>query len=282
MENWKQYYAAQSAVTDPAEYKNLYDNLPDDIPALCRVVQGLLFHMHWSDAYGIKLTEEQKAEVKIRKVTRQIKRILELDNSPLTKVRPPEKKIVGTCRDYAALLTSFLRYKGVPARMRVGFATYFTPGHYEDHYLCQYWNEAEKRWIIVDAQIDDLQRRVLGITFDTCDLPEGLFLPGGKAWQIYREGKTDPELFGIFNVKGTWFVGCDLIYDTMSLNKIESHPWDIWPLMPGYQQKEYSREYLKTMDNIASLTGMLVSDFSKIRSLYQSDNRLQPPPGWEP
>jgi hypothetical protein len=282
MENWKQYYAAQSAVTDPAEYKNLYNSLPDDIPGLCRAVQGLLLHMHWADAYGVKLTEEQKAEVKMRKVTRQMARILELDNSPLTTVRPPEKKIVGTCRDYAALLTSFLRYKGVPARMRVGFATYFTPGHYEDHYLCQYWNEAEKRWIIVDAQIDDLQRRVLGITFDTCDLPEGLFLPGGKAWQICREGKTDPELFGIFSVKGTWFVGCDLIYDTMSLNKIESHPWDIWPLMPGYQQKEFLKGYLETMDNIASLTGMLVPDFSKVYSMFQSENRLHPPPGWEP
>ena len=282
MEDWKQYYSSQSAVTGPGDYKNLYDTLPDNIPALCQVVQGLLIHMHWADAYGVKLTEEQKTEVKIRKATRQMARILELDGSPLTKARLPEKKIVGTCRDYAALLTSFLRHKGIPARMRVGFATYFTLGHFEDHYLCQYWNEPEKRWIIVDGQIDDLQRQVLGITFDTCDLPEGLFLPGGQAWQICREGKTDPELFGIFNVKGMWFAGCDLVYDTMSLNKIESHPWDIWPLMPGYQQKEYSREYLETMDNIASLTGVLVPDFSKIRSLYQADNRLHPPPGWEP
>jgi Transglutaminase-like superfamily len=282
MEDWQQYYAAQSPVTDPAEFKKLYDTLPDDIPGLCRVVQGLFLHMHWAEAYGVRLTEEQKKEVRLRKVTRQMVRILELDGSPVTTARPVEKKIVGTCRDYAALMTSFLRHKGVPARMRVGFAAYFTPGHYEDHYLCQYWNGKDRRWVIVDAQLDELQRRVLGITFDPCDLPEGLFLPGGKAWWMCREGRIDPELCGIFNIKGMWFVGCDLIFDAMSLNKIESHPWDIWPLMPQYEQKEFPEEYLKTMDNIATLTGELAPDFAALRSLYREGKRLQPPPGWEP
>ncbi len=73
-----------------------------------------------------------------------------------------------------------------------------------------------------------------------------------------------------------------MIYDTMSLNKIESHPFDIWPSMPGYQQKEYYREYLEFMDNIASITGKLIPDFQKVRSLYQTETRLQPPLGWEP
>jgi hypothetical protein len=68
----------------------------------------------------------------------------------------------------------------------------------------------------------------------------------------------------------------------MSLNKIESHPFDIWPLMPEYRQKEYSREYLDIMDRIAALTGGLNPDFSGVRSLYQSEKGLQPPPGWEP
>ena len=79
-----------------------------------------------------------------------------------------------------------------------------------------------------------------------------------------------------------WFVGCDLIFDAMSLNKVESHPWDIWQLTPKYEQQEFAEEYLKTMDNIAALTGGLTPDFSMVRSLYQSEKRLQPPPGWEP
>ncbi len=282
MENWGKYYATQSVVTDPEEYKPLYDILPDDIPALCRIVQGLLLHRWWTEQYGVNITQQQEEEIKMRKITRQLRRVLELDGSPLNKARSPDKRLVGTCRDYAAFLTCFLRYKGIPARMRVGFATYLMPGQYIDHYLCQYWNEKRNRWIIVDAQIDDLQRRAMNITFNTCDLPEGLFLPGGKAWQLFREGKVNPDLFGIFEIRGSWFIGCDMIYDTMSLNKVESHPFDIWPLMPGYQQKEYSQDYLDIMDHIAAVTGRLDPDYNKLRSLFQTSTKLQPTPDWEP
>ncbi len=282
MEDWKKYYGSQSGVTDPEKYIPLYDVLPDDVASLCKVIQGLLLHRWWIDQYGVNISEEQKEEIKIRKMTRQLKRILELNNSPLITARKPESRLVGTCRDYASFLTSFLRHKGVPARMRVGFATYLMPGQYIDHYLCQYWNDKESKWVMVDAQIDDLQRRAMNITFDTCDVPEGLFLPGGKAWQTWREGKANPDLFGIFEVRGSWFIGCDMIFDMMSLNKIESHPFDIWVLMPGYQQKEYSKEYLGIMDNIAALTGALDPDFSKVSSFYQTEKRLQPPANWTP
>ena len=282
MEEWQRYYATQSVVTDPGEYKELLTDLPDDIPSLCCIIQGLLLHRWWTEQYGVNISEAQKEEIKIRKLTRQFKRILELEDSPLTTVRPPDRRLVGTCRDYAAVLTSFLRHKSIPARMRVGFATYLIPGQYIDHYLCQYWNAAQKQWLLVDGQIDDLQRRALNITFDTCDVPGDRFLTGGKAWQLFREGKVDPELFGIDEVWGSWFIGSDMIFDTMSLNKIESHPFDNWPLMPAYQQRDYSKEYLDVMDNIAAVTSAYVPDFDKIRSLYQSEKKLQPPVGWEP
>ena len=282
MEDWKKFYATQSIVTEPGKYKELYEGLPDDIPSLCKIIQGVVLHMHWAQAYGQNPSDERKTEVRIRQADKYLARILELCDAPLTEARPAEKKIIGTCRDYAALLTSILRHKGIPARLRVGFATYFTPGRYEDHYLCQYWNEAEARWIIVDAQLDELQRNALKISFDPCDVPEGLFLPGGKAWQMCREGKADPELFGIFNIKGMWFIGCDMIFDAMSLNKIESHPWDIWPMMPKYQQLEFSGEYLGVMDHIAEITGGLDPGFAEVRLLYQTEQKLQPPPGWNP
>ncbi len=282
MEEWGKYYGSQSVVTDPEKYISLYDTLPDDIPSLCKVIQGLLLHRWWTEQYGVNISEEQKEEIKIRKMTRQLKRIQELNDSHLIAARKPDSRLVGTCRDYASFLTSFLRHKGIPARMRVGFATYLMPSQYIDHYLCQYWNNNKSKWVMVDAQIDDLQRRAMNITFDTCDVPEDLFLPGGKAWQTWREGKVNPDLFGIFEVRGSWFIGCDMIFDAMSLNKIESHPFDVWPLMPRYQQKEYSKEYLDIIDKIADLTGRLNPDFFEVRSLYQTEKRLQPPADWIP
>ena len=282
MENWKEYYAAQSIVTAPGRYEYLYKDLPDDISSLCRIIQGFVLHMHWVQAYGQNPSDERKTEVRIRQADRFLARALELHEAPLTEVRPHEKKVIGTCRDYAALLVSILRHKGIPARMRVGFATYFTPGRYEDHYLCQYWHEKENRWVVVDAQLDELMINALKVTFNPCDVPDGLFLPGGKAWQLCRQGKTDPEYFGIFNIKGMWFVGCDMVFDAMSLNKIESQPWDIWPMMPEYQQTVYPDEYLAAMDHIAELTSGLEPGFAEVRLLYQTQEKLQPPKNWKP
>jgi hypothetical protein len=282
MEDWKKYYAAQSVVTEPGEYKSLYDNLPNDISSLCKVIQGLLVHLYWAPDYGISLSDERKAEVKIRKTTRQLTRILELADLPLAIGRPVEKRMVGTCRDYAVLLISFLRHKGIPARMRAGFATYLKPGSYENHYLCQYWNDAQSRWIMVDAQLDENHCRSLNIRFDPCDLPEDQFFLTGKAWQMCRQGKTDPEKFGILDFRGMWYIGGGVIHDMLALNNIESQPWDIWQLMPYYQQKEYPPDYLGILDHIAALSGEMLPSFTEVRSFYQTETKLQPPSGWEP
>ena len=59
------------------------------------------------------------------------------------------KKTFGTCRDYALLMTSILRYRGIPARARAGFGKYFTKGRYEDHWVCEYWLTDEDRWVMI-------------------------------------------------------------------------------------------------------------------------------------
>jgi hypothetical protein len=282
MEDWGNYYAAQSVVTDPGLYKDLYDTLPDDIPALCAVIQGLLLHLYWGPAYGVNISDDRKAEVEIRKVTRQLVRILELASLPLTTGRTAEKRMIGTCRDYSVLLTSFLRHKGIPARLRAGFVPYLKPGRYENHYLCQYWNTTQNRWITIDAELDEIQREALNIRFDTCDIPGDRFLLAGQVWQMCRRGETDPELFGILDLRGMWFVGGIVVHDILALNKIESHPWDTWPLMPYYEQKDYSLDYLSILDHMADLSGSMSPSFNDVRSFYQTETKLQPPSYWEP
>lgn len=282
MEKCEKYYASQSIVTDPGRFKDLYDNLPNDIPALCAVTQGLVLHLFWGPAYNLNIPENRKNEVKIRKTTRQLERILELADLPLTTGRTVEKRIIGTCRDYATLLTSFLRHKGIPARIRAGFAPYLKPGRYENHYLCQYWNAAQNRWITVDAELDKVQLKALNIRFDPHDLPEDQFWLAGQAWQVCRQGKFDPELFGIVDTRGLWFVGGIMIQDMLALNKIESQPWDIWPLMPGYKQTDYPPDYLNILDKIAALSGTMFSNFNEVRSFYQTVRELQPPSDWKP
>ncbi|MBK8331835.1 MAG: hypothetical protein IPL07_05490 [Acidimicrobiaceae bacterium] len=41
---------------------------------------------------------------------------------------------------------------------RCGFGAYFVPGFYEDHWVAEYWDPEERRWTMVDAQLDDTWR----------------------------------------------------------------------------------------------------------------------------
>jgi hypothetical protein len=217
-----EFYAAPGALTDPRAHAHLFADLPRDAASLCKIVQGLMVHIFWAERYGLVLSDERKNEVQIRPVARKLARILELDPRPLTEPRALDRKLVGNCRDHTVLLTALLHHCGIPARARCGFGTYFLPNHYEDHWVGEYWNTAQKRWILVDAQLDTFQRDALKVDFDPLDVPRTQFIVGGKAWQMCRAGQADPNAFGIFNMHGLWFVRGDFIRDVAALNKMQN------------------------------------------------------------
>lgn len=134
--------------------------LRGDLRALCRTVQGNLIHVYWSRAYGQQFTDERKADLELRHVAHTLRRLAETGctpEAPLTAVRPPGERFVGNCRHFSTLLVAILREQGVPARVRAGFARYFGPGRYEDHWFCQYWHASEARWVLGDPQLDAVQ-----------------------------------------------------------------------------------------------------------------------------
>ena len=130
--------------------------------------------------------------------------------------------------------------------------------------------------MLADAQLDALQREVLVIPFDPCDVPRDQFLVGGKAWQMCRAGQADPDHFGIFDMHGMWFIRGDLVRDLLALNKIEILPWDGWGLISKDEQ-DISADDMALLDRIAALT--LVDDppFADVRAIYEGDARLRMP-----
>ena len=145
--------------------------------------------------------------------------------------------------------------------------------HFEDHWVCEYWKADERRWVMVDPQLDALQREVLQIKFDPCDVPCGQFLPGGQAWQLCRSGQADPDHFGIFDMHGLWFVRGDMLRDLASLNKMELLPWDGWGLIER-GDKDLSADDMALLDRVAALTLADNSAFAEMRALYENDARL--------
>jgi len=271
------FYANPGLMTDPGDFTNLFDELPRNIPELCRIVQGLMIHIFWAEQYGLQLPEKRRDEVQLRSVADKLAHILELEARPLTEARPPDKRLVGNCRDFSVMLTAILRHQGVPARARCGFGRYFLVDHHEDHWVCEYWDKTQARWVFVDAQLDELQREKLAISFNPVDVPRDQFLVGGQAWQRCRTGQADPDTFGIFDMHGLWFVRGDLVRDVASLNKLELLPWDGWGIIE-LKDEDLTAADLDFLDRAAALTGDDVPEFDRVRSLYQNDTRLRVPP----
>lgn len=273
-----EYFAQPGAMTAPSRYGARLDALPDDVGALARIVQGLAIHEFMASAYGVTIPAERKRESQIRSLDRMLDVILAEDLRSLEEARAPGRRLVGVCNHFAVLLVGALRAKEIPARARWGFGAYFNPPFFEDHVLCEYWDEVEARWIRVDAQLDEVFRKALKIRFDPVDVPADRFVIAGDAWGECRAGLSDPAKYGIFkgDLRGLWFVACSLIKDVAALNKMEMLPWDVWGGMPA-PATQLAEDQLRFFDRVAALTRAPDDFFDEVRRLYESDPRLRVP-----
>lgn len=271
------YYTSQSFITDPGEYTYLYDDLPRDIDGLCKVVQGLIIHYRGGEMFGYTIPEERKVEIDTRYIPDMLARIQELDNRPLTEERPPERRFVGCCRDFATLFCSMARYRGIPTRVRAGFATYFNPTFNHDHEIAECWDADAQRWRLVDPELSSLHIRENKISFDVHDVPRDQFMVGGLVWQLCRSGQADPNLFGVdpdTNLKGMSFIPDYVILDLAAQNKQELLLWDSWGLM---LKGELSEDDIALLDTLATLTQGGNETLAEAQSMYEHDGRLRVP-----
>lgn len=231
-------------------------DLPHSIRSLCEIVQGVLIHRDIAPwLYELKLSSDKRALANIRPVARMIAEIERRNAKPLRETRAPAERMPCVCWHFSSFIAAILRAQGVPARARCGFGTYFNPGRFEDHWVAEYWNMAERRWVFVDAQLDHVQRRTFRVDFDPTNVPHDRFVLAGDAWQQCRDGRADPDLFGLslINEHGLWWIAQNLIRDLASLNRVEMLPWDVWGMMPG-PASTLSAEDRTFLDRVAGLT----------------------------
>ena len=273
------FYKRPAAMTSAGRFAPLFDPLPRDIAGLTRIVQGLVLHEFVAaDWYGVSISDERRSESHIRPVERMLERLLALDDRPLSVARPPERRLVGVCHHFMLLLLAMLRAKDVPVRGRRGFGSYFNPGYFEDHVVCEYWNAADGRWAFADPQFDEVWRSRLDIEHDILDVPRDRFVIAGDAWERCRAGEADPSRFGIFkgDLRGLWFIADNLIHDVATLNKMEMLQWDVWGAMPRPDQR-LDDDQLAFSDRLAALTRAPDESFGELRGLFQEDERLRVP-----
>jgi hypothetical protein len=266
------YYAQPAGMTSAGRYAALLEPLPHDIAGLAAVAQGLLIHEHIAPAYGVQLSGDDRASVHTRRVEQILEQIMARDGRPLAIARPPADRLAGNCRHFTVLMTAMLRAQGTPARARCGFGGYFGSGLFEDHWVCEYWDTARHRWILVDAQIDDRQRDLFPIDFDVTDVPRDRFLDAGQAWAQCRRGASDPGTFGlsITGETGYWWIAGNLMRDHAALGKIELLPWDTWGAMPGPDDL-IGDDLASLLDRLSALTQTPDTALAELRQLCQDD-----------
>lgn len=275
-----EYFRSFGEISNPKEYKDLLAKFPDDPSDICNIVQGLIIHPFWIDKYGAKIEQDRiNRELQARNVVDILDNIHRLQDGPLQQARPPGVRTVGTCRNFSLLLCSVLRSKGVAARLRCGFATYFDLQRYEDHWICEYWSDNEKYWVRVDPQLDDLHVRTLNITFDPCDVPMDAYLYAGEAWTMCRKERADPQAFGILEISGLGFIKGNIVRDILALNKIETLPWDLgWGILYKDYLNELDRSELGYVDRLARCSANSLVHLA--HSFFQDDEKIRFPQDW--
>lgn len=275
------YYAEQSPVTDPGRQAERLADLPRDLAGLQGVARGLVLHYRAGDLAAHGIPEERLSEIHSRYAETMLDRLLHLDARPLTQVRPPQTRLIGCCRDFTVLFLTMARQLGLPARARVGFATYFVPGFNVDHEVAEVWDAGEGRWRLVDAQLDDDhsdpndRARV-----DPLDVPRDRFLVAGSAWLACRREDADPETFlvdpglEIEQLRGWPYLRHNVVHDLAALNKVEMLLWDEWGLM---EDNRPSDRDLSLLDEVAVATVSEDGDFAELRRLYDAEPRLRVP-----
>ena len=224
-------WIGHSPMSDPAGHAGLVAELPFGCRALNRVVQGLLIHIDWLGAYGVGCDQLRSDARSTLPVAHRLADILAVDPRPLSAPRAPQQRSAGTCRDFALMLTSFLRCKGVPARLRCGFASYLGPG-FEDHWVCEFWHRPTHAWRVCDPQLDEIMTSRLAVEFDPANVPRASFLTAGEAWLNCRAGRSDPRRFGHGEATGLWFLRLNVLRDHFALNGAETSAWDDWRATP--------------------------------------------------
>jgi len=251
-----QEFARHTAASYPGDHGRLYAGCGLDPRQVAATVQNLLLHPVAANKRKVPLPDEVKDDPPARTVRRLLSRLLVRDGRPLSRPREPTARCFGTCRDHALLACSLFREQCVPARLRVGFATYLEPDFLEDHWVCEYWRAGS--WRLLDAEIDLPSAAGLGIDFDPTDVPADRFLRSGEAWRRVAAGELPAARLGVSSsgIAGAWFAAGSVFRDMAVLTgREELLPWDYWGQASNFcANGKVPDTWLPAIDELAALT----------------------------
>ncbi len=267
-------HAAHTAFSDPRGHAPLLDAVAPTPATIGAVARNVIVHYR---ASGTVLPAETAHTINSRWLDRLLDADLALHGgAALTEPRAETSRVQGCCRDHTLLSVAILRQHGVPARSRIGFADYFTPGWNHDHVIPEFWNGS--RWQRFEPEVD----RGDATLPDPGDLPRGAgFHTAAEVWTRIRAGQLDAETCGVDpavpDIRGRWFVRNYVVEEVAHRFGDELLLWDVWGTIAGPDGQD---DDLDLVDEVAGL--LLASDDGdlgaerRLLALYRGDARLHP------
>lgn len=283
------HYLGFGQFTDPGLYKESLKNLPSDIKGIGILVRKQLVHRSTLEngntgsnkdlRYGdmTKVPWYRQCEDDIFPTSAAI--IAELfrrDPKGFILDRAVENKLILSCRFTAIIMAAILKAKGIPVRARSGFAPYFEvedleKGKSYDHWINQYWNEKESRWITID--VDGCLEGYF--KFDPFDMPDGIFDFSADAWLAVREGKVEGSHFkDAVGLEGLVTISWQLFHDFHALMNNEI----LYQHGSSYLQSKMdklSKEELEEIDDLARLMQKPDDNFNKLKEIWETNKKFR-------
>ena len=260
-----------SPYSEPGRHRHLLADLGGDVPAVCAAARNVIGH--YRDEWA-QLRADRRDEVNAR----WLERILDVDQSrhpqPLASPRPREDRVAGCCRDHTLFAVGALREHGVPARSRIGFAGYFTPGFHHDHVVVEH--RTGDRWVRTDPELPDGD----ALGFEARDIPTGPGAPfetAAEVWRGIRARQLDPDAYGVLpgsQWRGTVLVCRYVVYEVAHRFGEELLLWDDWDgvHVPDARWLDHLAELL-----VAADAGERGAE-EQLAELHAHDARLRPGP----
>lgn len=269
------FYKETSMYTNYIGFYDYFKSLPDDLEELRKLIRKNIIHR--VDLLKAFLTNDEAItkhypwyrnrcdDDVLLTAPAMMAELFRQDQRGLTNDRKVEDMIVVTCRYVSVLTASILKAKGYSVRVRSGFAPWIRENEACDHWICQYYNHNEQRW--VDYDVDE----------EVHDDPSKKLIMAAEAWLDVRAGKKECNYFVHGScLKGLPMLARSIFFDFHALMNDEIS----YLFFPTYidTNEEFfnlSTDELKELDDLATLLLDPDKNFDEIKYLFRNDQKLR-------
>ena len=277
-ENILKHYLTSSVYTYAGNYEDYFKSLPNNIWELGNLICSQIIHritlkegntnankdLLYGDMTKFPWYRMRCEDDVLMTAVSMTAELFRLDNKGFTLDREVYNKIVVTCRYVSVLMSAILKAKGIPCRSRSGFAPYLKKGFSFDHWINQYWDKKQSKWVTFDA--DFFNDKYIALEFDQYDIPTEKFDWAADTWLKIRENKVDSSKFiyagGEQSLKASIRA---VFYDFHSLMNNEIS----YLFQPAFIDRKFDKLSEDDFKEIDSLANLMIDPDKNFNDLYE-------------